>query len=87
MPVAAAVACFAVLAASERGEIAGRVLEAVQGARRAAGVAALERRADLDELARARAVSVASLPHRKRLHKGTAIGAELQRAPRNGTGR
>jgi uncharacterized protein YkwD len=77
---ALAAAGLPALAAGFEIGIADRVIEAVQSARREAGVAPLDRRADLDGLALARARHVASLPHRERLTAGGAIGEDLRRA-------
>jgi uncharacterized protein YkwD len=80
--VAAALAAagFPVLAAGFEIGVADRVIEAVQTSRREAGVTPLDRRADLDGLARARAEHVASLPHRDRLTAGGPVGEDLRRA-------
>jgi uncharacterized protein YkwD len=60
--------------------VAESVMEALQGARSAAGIVPLVRRADLDAVARSRAERVASLPHQKRLIAGGSIGKDLRRA-------
>jgi uncharacterized protein YkwD len=68
------------LAAGGGDGVASRVLEAVQAARGEAGAAALDRRADLDAVARAHAEYVASLPHPERLSAGRSVGDDLHRA-------
>jgi len=61
-------------------DVAERVMGAVQAARREAGSPPLERRADLDRVARERARQVAALPHDQRLRTSGGVGDDLDRA-------
>jgi uncharacterized protein YkwD len=68
------------LPATAGGEVEDRVLEAVQAARAAAGVAPLERRADLDRVAAARAGRVAALSRAQWGQRDEPVGEDLRRA-------
>ncbi len=56
------------------------ILESLQTARRNAGVPALIRRAELDEVARTRATLVAALPHDRRLTVSQPLGELIRQA-------
>ena len=60
--------------------VVDRVFERLQESRLAAGATALERRTELDAIARERAVEVAGLPHASRLKAVEPIGEAIQRA-------
>jgi uncharacterized protein YkwD len=66
--------------ATAAGAVEERVLQAIQQARRAAGVPAFTQRADLDAIARDHARRIAALPHARRLAESDSFAAELRRA-------
>jgi uncharacterized protein YkwD len=68
------------LPAGAAADSAGRVLEALQDERGKTGAGRLARRADLDEVARARAMRIAGLRHEDRLSLGESIEARLHDA-------
>jgi uncharacterized protein YkwD len=72
--------CLVVAGGGVRAGVADKVYEALQASRSAAGVVPLERRADLDRVARSRAERVAALPHRERLEVAASVGEELRQA-------
>jgi uncharacterized protein YkwD len=74
------VICLVAMAGNAPRDVAERVMEAVQAARREAGSPPLERRAELDRVARERARRTAALPHDQRLHASEGVGEELDRA-------
>lgn len=63
--------------AQDSDAVAGRVLERLQAGRAQAGVAELERRADLDRVAMERARRIAALPHSERLALDESIHVGL----------
>lgn len=76
----AAVTLLLVPQAAADDPVADRVLEGLQRGRSAAGSPALERRTDLDDVARARVLRIAELPHEQRLAHGEPIGDLLREA-------
>ena len=67
-------------AGQEADPLAERITRYVQSQRAEAGVAALERRAELDRIARDRAELIAALPHARRLSLGEPIEDQLAEA-------
>jgi len=85
--LAVATCCPGPLRATDAGDVAGLVLDAVQRARAEAGVAALERRPQLDAVARDSARAVAAAPHADRLVTGVAVEIRLLAAGVDNFGR
>jgi uncharacterized protein YkwD len=70
----------AALAQDAGDPIADRIIEFLQQQRIQAGAPELERRAELDAVARQRAKQIAALPHKKRLSLGEPIEKRLEEA-------